>query len=84
MRRLLKLAFLAGVGYLFYDFFQAIRSSGGIRRPQPQGGPMRQRFMSQSNPQNITGPGKGRRVDIAAGDEDAYQSEIVGRGVVRR
>ena len=90
MFRLIKLAIYVGIGYMLYEMFQGMSfetpaqarsgaNRGGGQRRMSAGG-------SRSNPQNMTGPGRGRRVQLS--DEEtseggANRSATVGRGVVR-
>lgn len=84
MFRLIKLGIYVAIGYALYEFVQGLNLSGGMtERPQRQGGQRRQ-MERQSNPRNMTGPGRGRRVDVDTGEEGSGHSETVGRGVVQR
>ena len=88
MFRLIKLAIYVGIGYMLYEMFQGMnfetqgqaRGGGGGQRRMSSGG-------NRRNPQNLTGPGRGRRVQLAGGDDVGEgaggHSETVGRGVVR-
>lgn len=83
MFRLIKLALYVGVGYALYQLFQGM-DMGGMQQPQRQGAQRRRAGgQGRSHPQNMTGPGKGRRVAVDTGEETGGHTELVGRGVVR-
>jgi hypothetical protein len=89
MFRLIKLALYVAIGYKLYEFFMGMDMSGGGggntgggRRPQRQSG-QRRGMSRQSHPQNMTGPGKGRRVEVDTGEDTGGHTEVVGRGVIR-
>ena len=85
MFRLIKLGIYVAIGYALYEFFQGMNLSGGMeRRPQQRQGGQRRRMERQGHPQNMTGPGKGRRVQVDTDEESEGHSETVGRGVVGR
>jgi hypothetical protein len=85
MFRLIKLGIYVAIGYALYEFIQGLNLSGGMmERPQRQRGGQRRRMERASHPQNMTGPGQGRRVQVDTGEEGAGHSETVGRGVVQR
>jgi hypothetical protein len=87
MFRLIKLGIYVAIGYALYEFFQGMNAPGGMmqRSQQRQQGGQRRRMERQAHPQNMTGPGEGRRVQVESDEESGGgHSEVVGRGVVGR
>lgn len=87
MFRLIKLALYVSIGYMLYEFFQGLRMTegggGGAQRRSQQSRGASTREPSAGGP-NLTGPAKGRRVNVDL-DEHGMggHTQVVGRGVVR-